>query len=65
MSCQTDGKLIQKDKWYNVTVTSDKKKFRIYLDGAKVKETDHKVTDGRIEAYHLGGEGGDVCRPDG
>ncbi len=58
--CQTDGGLIEENKWYNVTMTSDKKKFRIYLNGSKVKETDHKVTDGGIETYHLGGEGGET-----
>ena len=53
--CQTDGGLIKEGKWYNIALTSDKKKFRIYLDGKEVKET-----DGKIAEYRIGGSGGET-----
>ena len=58
--CQTDGGLIEKNKWYNVAVTSDKKKFRIYLDGKEVKDADYQETDGKIAEYRIGGSGGET-----
>ena len=58
--CQTDGGLIKEGKWYNVTVTSDKKKFRIYLDGKEVKDADYQETDGKITEYRIGGSGGET-----
>ena len=58
--CQTDAGLIEKNKWYNITLTSDKKKFRIYLDGEEVKNADHKVTGGKIAEYRIGGSGGET-----
>ena len=58
--CQTDGGLIKKDKWYNVTVTSDKKKFRIYLDGKEVKNAAHQETAGKNTIYSFGGRGGET-----
>ena len=58
--CQTDGGLIEKNKWYNIALTSDKKKFRIYLDGKEVKAADHQVTGGKNAEYHFGGQGGET-----
>jgi len=58
--CQTDGGLIKEGKWYNIALTSDKKKFRIYIDGKEVKDADYKETDGKIAEYRIGGSGGET-----
>ncbi len=57
--CETDGGLIQKDKWSHVVVQSDGKQFRIYVNGENVKETDFQETRGGNTIYRLGGEGGE------
>ena len=41
-------------------MTSDKKKFRIYLDGKEVKDADYQETDGKIAEYRIGGSGGET-----
>ena len=58
--CQTDGGLIKKDTWANITLTSDTKKFKIYIDGDLKKETDYKKTDGKNAEYRIGGSGGET-----
>ncbi|MDP6752007.1 MAG: LamG domain-containing protein [Candidatus Poribacteria bacterium] len=58
--CQTDGGLIKKDTWTNVTLTSDTKKFKIYIDGDLKKGTDYKKTDGKNTEYRIGGSGGET-----
>ena len=58
--CETDGGLIKEGKWYNIALTSDKKKFRIYIDGKEVKDADYKETDGKITEYRIGGSGGET-----
>jgi len=58
--CQTDGGLIKKDTWANITLTSDTKKFKIYIDGDLKKETDYKKTDGKNTEYRIGGSGGET-----
>ena len=58
--CQTDGGLIKENKWHNITLTSDKKKFRIYLDGKEVKAANYQVTGGKNAEYHLGGQGNET-----
>ena len=53
--CQTDGGLVKKNTWYQVTLTSDTKKFRIYLNGKLEKEDDYQDTKGQIAEFRIGG----------
>ena len=53
--CQTDGGLVKKNTWYQVTLTSDTKKFRIYLNGKLEKEDDYQDTKGKIAEFRIGG----------
>ena len=58
--CQTDGGLVKKNTWYQVTLTSDTKKFRIYLNGKLEKEADYQKTAGKIAEFRIGGSGGET-----
>ena len=58
--CQSEGGIVEADKWMHVLVQSDGDKFRIYADGEKVAETDFQETRGENVTYHLGGEGGET-----
>jgi hypothetical protein len=58
--CQSEGGIVEKDKWIHVLVQSDGDKFRIYADGEQVAETDFQETRGENVIYHLGGEGGET-----
>ena len=58
--CQSDGGIVEKDKWMHVAVTGDGDKFRIYADGEKVAETDFQETRGNNVTYRLGGTGGET-----
>ncbi|MCY3742747.1 MAG: dockerin type I domain-containing protein [Candidatus Poribacteria bacterium] len=52
--CETDPGLFEADTWVHVAVTNDGDKFRIYVDGEKVAETDFQETDGGNTAYLIG-----------
>jgi len=52
--CETEPGLFEADTWIHVAVTNDGDKFRIYLDGDKVAETDFQETDGRNTTYLIG-----------
>ena len=52
--CETDPGLFEADAWIHVAVTNDGDKFRIYLDGDKVAETDFQETDGGNTTYLIG-----------
>ena len=52
--CETDRGLFEADTWVHVAVTNDGDKFRIYVDGEKVAETDFQETDGGNTSYHIG-----------
>ena len=58
--CQTDGGIVEADKWMHVAVTGDGDKFKIYADGEMVAETDFKETDGANATYRIGGSGGET-----
>ena len=58
--CQSDGGIVEKDKWMHVLVQSDGDKFRIYADGEKVAETDFQETRGENVTYRIGGTGGET-----
>ena len=58
--CQTDGGIVEADKWMHVAVTGDGDKFRIYADGEKVAETDFQETRGENVTYRIGGTGGET-----
>ena len=52
--CETDAHLFKADTWLHVAVTNDGDKFRIYLDGKVVAETDFQKTDGGNTHYLIG-----------
>ena len=52
--CETEPGLFEADTWLHVAVTNDSDKFRIYVDGEKVTETDFQETDGGNTAYLIG-----------
>ena len=52
--CETDARLFKADTWLHVAVTNDGDKFRIYLDGKVVAETDFQETDGGNAFYFIG-----------
>ena len=52
--CETEPGLFEVDTWLHVAVTNDGDKFRIYVDGEKVTETDFQETDGGNTAYLIG-----------
>ena len=52
--CETDPDLFKADTWVHVAVTNDGNKFRIYVDGVKVAETDFQETDGGNTTYLIG-----------
>ena len=52
--CETDPRLFKADTWLHVAVTNDGDKFRIYLDGEMVAETDFQETDGGNAFYFIG-----------
>ncbi len=58
--CQTDGGIVEADKWMHVAVTGDGDKFKIYADGEVVAETDFQDTDGANINYRIGGSGGET-----
>ena len=58
--CQSDGGIVEADKWLHVAVTGDGDKFRIYADGEKVAETDFQETRGENVTYRIGGTGGET-----
>ena len=58
--CQTDGGIVEADKWMHVAVTGDGDKFKIYADGEIVAETDFQKTDGGNVTYRMGGSGGET-----
>ncbi len=58
--CQTDGGIVEADKWMHVAVTGDGDKFRIYADGENVAETDFQETRGENVTYRIGGSGGET-----
>ena len=58
--CQSDGGIVEADKWMHVAVTGDGDKFRIYADGEKVAETDFQETRGENVTYRIGGTGGET-----
>ena len=58
--CQSEGGIVEADKWMHVLVQGDGDKFRIYADGEQVAETDFQETRGENIIYHLGGEGGET-----
>ena len=58
--CQTDGGIVEADKWIHVAVTGDGDKFKIYADGEIVAETDFQKTDGGNVTYRMGGSGGET-----
>ena len=58
--CQSDGGIVEADKWLHVAVTGDGDKFRIYADGENVAETDFQETRGENVTYRIGGSGGET-----
>ncbi len=58
--CQSDGGIVEADKWLHVAVTGDGDKFRIYADGENVAETDFQETRGKNVTYRIGGSGGET-----
>ena len=52
--CETEPGLFEADTWLHVAVTNDGDKFRIYVDGEKVAETDFQETDGGSTTYLIG-----------
>ena len=58
--CQTDGGIVEADKWIHIAVTGDGDKFKIYADGEVVAETDFQKTDGANVNYRIGGSGGET-----
>ena len=58
--CQSDGGIVEADKWMHVAVTGDGDKFKIYADGEIVAETDFQETDGGNVTYRMGGSGGET-----
>ena len=52
--CETEPGLFEADTWLHVAVTNNGDKFRIYVDGEKVAETDFQETDGGNTAYLIG-----------
>ena len=52
--CETEPGLFEADTWLHVAVTNDSDKFRIYVDGEKVTETDFQETDGGNTTYLIG-----------
>jgi hypothetical protein len=41
-------------EWSHIAVTSDKKKFRLYMNGAEIVDGDWQEMDGENEMYYLG-----------
>ncbi|MCY3627257.1 MAG: LamG domain-containing protein [Gammaproteobacteria bacterium] len=58
--CQSEGGIVEKDKWMHVAVLGDGDKFRIYANGEMVAETDFQETRGNNVTYRLGGSGGET-----
>ncbi len=58
--CQTDPGIIEADEWTHVVVLGDSDKFKIYVNGEKVGETDFQETRGGNVTYRLGGSGGET-----
>ena len=44
--CQSEGGIVEKDKWMHVAVLGDGDKFKIYANGEQVAETDFQETRG-------------------
>lgn len=42
------------EEWSHIAVTSDKKKFRLYMNGAEIVDGDWQEMDGENEMYYLG-----------
>ena len=63
--CETEPGLFEADTWLHVAVTNDGDKFRIYVNGEKVAETDFQETDGGNTTYLIGSRfttGDKFCR---
>ena len=58
--CQTDGGIVEADKWIHIAVTSDGDKYKIYADGEVAAEMDFQETDGGNITYRMGGSGGET-----
>ena len=58
--CQTEGGIVEKNKWMHVAVTGDGDKFKIYANSEVVAETDFQETDGANATYRIGGSGGET-----
>ena len=60
--CQSDGGIVEKDKWIHVAVTGDGDKFRIYADGEIGRRNRlSRNTDGNeCQPTVLGGSGGET-----
>ena len=52
--CETDPGVFETDTWVHIAVTNDGEKFRIYVNGEKVAETDFQETDGGNAIYRIG-----------
>ena len=53
--CQTEGGIVEADKWIHIAVRSDRNTFKIYANGNRVAEYDFDKTYGANATYRIGG----------
>jgi len=56
--CETAPGVVEANKWTHATVVSDKKHFRIYVNGELLKESSFQETRGNNGEYVIGGYAG-------
>lgn len=56
--CETAAELVPAKTWTHAAVTSDKKNFRVYINGELARETPFQATRGNNQEYMIGGYSG-------
>jgi len=56
--CETAAGVVDADTWTHAAVVSDKKNFRIYVNGELSEESNFQQTDGANVTYFIGGQSG-------